>query len=158
MTILRWANIIAALLAVPMPLAHVLELPNKFALNGPLWLTVQQHLYRGWGPVLGGPAEITGLLTSLLLFLLKRGNAPMRRLMTIASLAYASMLAVFFLLNRPVNESVSLWTAQTLPSNWTIYRLRWEVGHGLAFVLSLIGLAAVVRAHFIRFTIASASR
>jgi hypothetical protein len=27
--------------------AHVLELPNKLALSGPLWLEVQQNLYRG---------------------------------------------------------------------------------------------------------------
>jgi hypothetical protein len=43
-----------AILAALPPLAHVLELPNKLALDGELWLAVQQHLYRGWGPFLGG--------------------------------------------------------------------------------------------------------
>ena len=54
-------------LAVVAPLAHVLELPNKLALDAPLWLAVQQHLYRGWGLFLGGPAEIGALATALAL-------------------------------------------------------------------------------------------
>lgn len=54
--------------------AHVLELPNKLSLDGPLWLAVQQHLYRGWGPYIG-------------------------------------------------------------PVDWPEYRLRWEAGHGISFLL-----------------------
>jgi hypothetical protein len=53
---MRWLqriNLAFAILAVVAPLAHVLELPNKLALDGPLWLAVQQHLYRGWGPFFG---------------------------------------------------------------------------------------------------------
>jgi hypothetical protein len=50
-------------------MAHVLELPNKLALDGGLWLAVQQHLYRGWGPFLGGPAEIGALVTAAAPFL-----------------------------------------------------------------------------------------
>jgi hypothetical protein len=46
-----------AAVAVTAPIAHVLELPNKLALDGPLWLAVQQLLYRGWGLVFG-PVEI----------------------------------------------------------------------------------------------------
>ena len=58
MGILRWVNLILGIFAALAPLAHVLELPNKLALDGGLWLDVQQHLYRGWGPFLGAPAEI----------------------------------------------------------------------------------------------------
>ncbi len=47
MTPLRGANLACASAAVLAPMAHLLELPNKLALDGPLWLAVQQHLYRG---------------------------------------------------------------------------------------------------------------
>ena len=47
MTKLRWLNLILAFLTALAPMAHVLELPNKLALDGPAWLFAQQHLYRG---------------------------------------------------------------------------------------------------------------
>jgi hypothetical protein len=49
---LRSANLILASAAVLVPMAHVLELPNKLTLDGPLWVAIQQHLYlamlRAW--------------------------------------------------------------------------------------------------------------
>jgi len=54
MQLLHQLNLLLAALATLAPLAHVLELPNKLRLDGPLWLAVQQQLYRGWGPFLGG--------------------------------------------------------------------------------------------------------
>jgi hypothetical protein len=44
-------------------IAHILELPNKFMLDGPLSLAVQQSLYRGWGPFIG-PFEIVAVLAA----------------------------------------------------------------------------------------------
>ena len=64
---LAWANLAFAILATAAPVAHLLELPNKLALHGELWLAVQQHLYRGWGPFLGGPVEIGAFATSVLI-------------------------------------------------------------------------------------------
>lgn len=75
MTWLRRVNLALGVLAMLAPIAHVLELPNKFALDGRLWLSVQQTLYRGWGPFLGGPAEIGALATSLILACLRRRAA-----------------------------------------------------------------------------------
>jgi hypothetical protein len=54
------------------------------------------------------------------------------------------MIAAFFILNDPVNAAVSRWTAATLPEDWPAYRLRWEAGHALAALLSVIGLLAAV--------------
>ncbi|HEY2527802.1 MAG TPA: hypothetical protein VGJ20_07610 [Xanthobacteraceae bacterium] len=124
MTTLRCANLILAILAMVAPMAHVLELPNKLALDGPLWLAVQQHLYRGWGPLLGGPAEIGALATTLVLLLTHGEDRRTRRLFALASAAYALMLVSFFVLNNPVNMAVSNWTLATLPSDWPNYRLR----------------------------------
>ena len=96
MSHLRWANLILAILAAMPPLAHVLELPNKLALDGELWLAVQQNLYRGWGPLLGGPAEIGALATTLALLFVRRANGETQLLRVIAAIAYAAMLVAFF--------------------------------------------------------------
>jgi hypothetical protein len=50
-TQLRWLAVGLAAAALWVPLAHVLELPNKLRLEGPLWLAVHQRLHDGWGPV-----------------------------------------------------------------------------------------------------------
>jgi hypothetical protein len=44
---------------------------------------------------------------------------------------------------------VSRWTAATLPADWGAYRLRWETGHAIAALLSVIGLAALVRCRLV---------
>jgi hypothetical protein len=144
MRCLGWMNLVFAIVAALPPLAHVLELPNKLALNGAIWLVVQQQLYRGWGPVIGGPAEIGALATSVLVA--RRRNAKTRWLTLIAALSYAAMIATFFMLNAPVNEAVRGWTPASLPSDWPAYRLRWELGHSIAAVMSVVGLAALLRA------------
>ena len=145
MKVLVWINLVLAFLAVLAPAAHVLEMANKLALDGPLWLAVQQHLYRGWGPFYGAPVEIGALATALALLVLRRGSAETRWPTLLAVLAYAGMIAVFFVANAPVNAALNGWTAATLPADWPRYRLQWEAGHAAAALLSLIGLAALLR-------------
>jgi hypothetical protein len=142
---LRWINLVIAVLALTAPVAHVLELPNKLALDGPLWLAVQQHLYRGWGVVFG-PVEILALASSILLAVLRRRNRRAFAPTLVAVIAYGAMLAVFFLFDAPVNRALSGWTAERLPPDWTAYRLRWEIGHALAALAALIALVALRRA------------
>jgi hypothetical protein len=156
MAALRSINLIAAVLAALAPLAHLLELPNKLALDAPVWLAVQQHLYRGWGPFLGGPVEIAALLTALALLVARRRDRPTRRPTGVAALAYAGMIAAFFLFNNPVNAAINRWTPVDLPPDWSAYRLRWETGHALAAALSVVALAALVWAWLIEHDRATA--
>lgn len=141
---LRTASLWVAAFAVTGPMAHVLEMPNKLALEGPLWLAVQQHLYRGWGFVFG-PVEIAALLLSLALAWLRR-DAPSLRPTLWAAGAQAAMLGVFFAFNDPVNAALNGWTAATLPPDWAGYRVRWETGHALAALLAVVALLLLVRA------------
>ncbi|HUD51394.1 DUF1772 domain-containing protein [Parvibaculum sp.] len=143
--LLRNVNFAVGALAVTAPMAHVLELPNKFALDGPTWLVVQQQLYRGWGLIFG-PVEILALATSLALLALRRRERASLRPTLLATACYAAMLAVFFVFNAPVNAAFSGWTAATMPADWQGFRLRWEVGHALAALLSIVALLALIRA------------
>jgi hypothetical protein len=127
------------------PMAHVLELPNKLALAGPLWLAVQRHLYRGWGPFWGAPVEIGALLTSFGLAVGRRGDRRAFLATLGATLAYALMILAFFVLNAPVNAAINRWTATTLPLDWPAYRLRWETGHAISAAASIVALAALIR-------------
>lgn len=144
---MKVANFAVISFAVTAPMAHVLELPNKFTLDGPLWLAVQQQLYRGWGAVFG-PVEILALLTTLFLVWLRRGNPRAFRASLLAALVYTAMLAVFFIFNAPVNAAFNSWTVADMPADWPAYRWRWEMGHAIAAGLSIIGWLALLRASF----------
>lgn len=136
-------NLLLAWLAVLAPAAHVLELPNKLALDGPLWLAVQQRLYRGWGPFFGAPVEIGVLLTTFAMLAARRRDRSALRPTVIAAAAYIGMLAAFFVFNQPVNAAFAGWTPAALPEDWPSYRRQWETGHALAAALSVIGLVCV---------------
>jgi hypothetical protein len=147
--VLCTANLALAVLAPLAPIAHVLEMPNKLALDAPLWLAVQQHLYRGWGPLVGAPIEILALATTLALLFVRRREHTAMRLTLIAAIAYAGMIATFFVLNDPVNAALNTWTPASIPPYWSSYRLQWEAGHALAALLSCLALIALFRAWLI---------
>ena len=144
MSALRTANLIIAFIATTAPIAHALEMISKLTVDGPLWLGIQQHLYRGWGEIFG-TVEIAAFLSTLALLILTRRDRSIRRAYLIALACYAAMLADFFIFNRPVNESVRDWTPVTLPSNWSDYRLPWEIGHALTALFSVIAFATLIR-------------
>jgi len=146
MGVLDRACVIFAACAVLAPAAHVLEMPNKFRLDGPLWLAVQKTLYNGWGPFIGAPTEIGSLVLCLVLSW-RAEDRRARRLWLLAACAYGAMLAAFFALNAPVNAALVAWQPDTLPADWASYRARWELGHGLAALFSALGLLLVLRAY-----------
>jgi hypothetical protein len=146
---LRPVNLAFAVLAALPPVAHVLEMPNKLALDAPLWLAVQQHLYRGWGPFYGGPVEIIAFATTMALLVARRRDPAPMRLALVAVLAYVGMIVTFFTFNDPVNAALDTWTPSSMPPDWPGYRLRWEIGHALAAILAIAALVALVGAWFI---------
>jgi Domain of unknown function (DUF1772) len=146
--ILRWISLIATALPLGATTAHLMELPNKVTLDGPLWLAVQQNLYRGWGPVVG-PFEIIAAVSAWALLYMVRGRRAAFALTSIAALCLSAMLAVFFVFNAPVNAAVAGWTPAALPSDWPDYRLQWESGHAISFVLALVAFCALLRAAFV---------
>jgi hypothetical protein len=83
---LRTANLIIGFIATTGPIAHLLEMPSKLTLDGPLWLDIQQHLYRGWG-ALFGPVEILALLSTFALLLTTWRDRASRRTYIVAGYA-----------------------------------------------------------------------
>jgi hypothetical protein len=145
---LLWICVITAAVPLGATTAHLLELPNKLGLDGPLWLAVQQNVYRGWGPFIA-PFEIAAIVSAwALAYLLRRWRAAFPWVLA-AALCLSAMLVEFFLIVEPVNVAFARWTPATLPPDWAEYRLRWEVGHAIGFILALVAFCALLRTAFI---------
>lgn len=142
--ILRNVSLVFAFLATTAPLAHVLEMASKLTLPGPLWLGIQQNLYRGWGAVFG-PVEIICLILAFALFARARPDRQASNIYLAVIVCYAAMLASFFLFNDPVNEALNRWTPTMMPANWPDYRLRWEIGHAITAVQAVIAFVLQLR-------------
>jgi hypothetical protein len=141
----RWISLISTAVTLAALTAHAIELPNKLQLAAPLWLAVQQQLYRGWGAVFG-PFEIAAIASTWVLAYLVRGRGPVFRRTLLAALLLSGALLAFFWLVAPVNAAVAAWTADALPGDWPAYRLRWELGHAAGFVLGLTAFVVLLRA------------
>jgi len=127
--------------------AHVVELPNKLQLAGPLWLAVQQQLYRGWD-LLTAPCEIAAILASCTLVYLVRGRRSVMASAAAAATCMAIALLLFAGIVAPVDTAVQSWTVATLPASWPAYRVRWEIGHAITAALALTAVIAVLRTAF----------
>lgn len=145
MKTVRTLVLIVAFLATTVPIANLLELPSKLSLDGPVWLSLQQHL----SPVLSGfygPVEALALVSCVVLFLVTRRDPEHSHAYLIAAACYLSMILYFFLFNAPVNHVLANWTAATLPANWGQYRLKLETEHVLAALFSLIAFGTLLQA------------
>jgi ribose/xylose/arabinose/galactoside ABC-type transport system permease subunit len=142
----RFVSLFCAALALGLTLAHDLEIPGKQQLSGADWLVVQHTFYGGFA-ILGGLAQIVGLISTGYLVFLRRQRGTAFVLTLIATLSFAGMLALFAFGNNPLNQQIATWTPQSLPDNWHQIRDAWDRFHAtssafaaLAFTVLLIAL------------------
>jgi hypothetical protein len=144
MSLLRTANVVLAALSTTAGTAHVLELPNKFQLDGREWLMVQQKLYTGWGAVFGTLWLATVLSTIALAVIRRARPASFWPTVTVVGV-YAVMFAVFFLMNAPVNARFLSWTPEVIGQvDWQSDRWSWEVGHAINAALAIFALLLLI--------------
>ena len=141
--LLRFVSLVCAALVLGLTLTHDLEIPGKQLLSGAEWLAVQNTFYGGFA-LIGGMAEVLGLLsTGLLAFLLRK--RPTAFILTlVAMLSFAGMLALFAFGNNPINQQVASWTPQTLPANWQTLRNAWDGFHAASSGLAALSLVALL--------------
>jgi hypothetical protein len=145
---LRFLSLLCAALVLGLTLAHDLEIAGKHMLSGANWLNMQHTFYGGFA-IVGGIAEVLGLLsTAVLAFLLRRQRTALI-LTLIAALCFAGMLALFTFGNNPLNQRIASWTPATLPTDWRVVRDAWDSFHATSSVLSALSffclLIAVLR-------------
>ena len=147
--LLPFLTIAAVMPIFGLAFAHVMELPGKLQLGGADWLTVQQHLYVGFGPF-AAVVEPLGILLSWLLAFRLRRQRPAGLLILIAAAAETIGLAVWATVVAPMNTRLNGWTPATLPADWTACRDRWELGHALHAALFALAFGCLLWAALAR--------
>ena len=140
---LRFVSLLCAALALGLTLTHDLEIPGKQLLSGPEWLIVQQTFYGGFA-IVGGVAEVLGLISTGVLLVLLRERRTSFILTVVASLSFVSMLALFAFGNNPLNQQIAAWTPDTLPANWHEVRDAWDRFHAVSSAFAALALAALL--------------
>ena len=140
--LIRW-TLFASILLVALSLmpagAHLLMLPNKIDMNAADYLANQQA-YRGWAYV--GIFVVLALAATAALAWTGRDSSAAFAPALVAFVCLAATQVVFWTLNFPANRVTHNWA--TLPDNWEALRLRWETGHALSAVLTLLALVALL--------------
>ncbi|MCC6179318.1 MAG: hypothetical protein IT305_28765 [Chloroflexi bacterium] len=140
---LWFVSIVCAALALGLTLAHVLERPGKLHLSGAEWLAVQ-HTFYGDFVIVGGIAEVLGLLSSLGILALVRHRRITAALVLIGALGFAGMLLSFAFGNRPIDDAIATWTPATLPADWAEFRDQWDDAHALSAAFAAVSLASLL--------------
>ncbi len=135
----RFVSLVCAALALGLTITHDLEIPGKQQLSGADWLTVQHTFYGGFA-IVGGVAEVLGLLSTAMLAYLLRKQGSTFILTLVAAISFAGMLALFALGNNPLNQQIASWRPETLPANWREIRDAWDRFHAASSVLAALAL------------------
>lgn len=151
------ATILLVAVAMASAVGHALELPGKLRLSKDEYLLVQPIYYPGY-TIVGGFAEVGGLLATLALALMNWG-APGFALTLAAFLAMTAMHGTYWLVTHPVNN---FWLGDRELSraakgffgvgaardalDWREARDHWELSHAIRGALSLLALALLVTA------------
>ena len=141
-----WQTIAITLVALTMgtSFAHVLEWPAKLNYTGEFYLRLQTSLYAYWGPPrITGFVEPAAVLSVLFLAVLCRAHPVTLRLTVGAAICLLlAFPVVFFWRVAPANGTFfHAARAGMLPPDWDSWRMRWETGHAIRFLLHLIAFA-----------------
>jgi hypothetical protein len=140
---LRFVSLLCAALALGLTLAHDLEIPGKQMLSGADWLVVQQTFYGGFA-IVGGIAEVLGIISTGVLLVLLRERRTTFILTGVAALSFVVMLALFAFGNNPLNQQIASWTPDTLPANWNDVRDAWDRFHAASSAFAALALTALL--------------
>ncbi len=140
---IRFVSLLCAALALGLTVTHDLEIPGKQMLSGADWLSVQQTFYGGFA-IVGGIAEVLGLISTGVLLYLLRKRRIVFALTVVATISFAGMLALFAFGNNPLNQQIMAWTSATLPTNWHEVRDAWDTFHAASSALAAIAFIALL--------------
>ncbi|MEJ7650746.1 MAG: DUF1772 domain-containing protein [Nakamurella sp.] len=143
MRAVRFIGILCCALVFGLTLSHVLQAPGSRGLDATSWLTVQHSFYGGFA-VVGGLAEIIGLLAAATDAILLRGRARAAAGPLTAAACLLGTLLAYWFGNRPINAKAAAWTPTTVPADWPAYRDQWEKAHTISAALGAIALICLL--------------
>ena len=100
---------------------------------------------------LGGPMAVLMPATlvsavPVLLMLYRRGRRRSFYLLLAGTALLVVALIITLRVNVPIDGAIARWTVDTLPSDWTAIRNRWEVYHAARTFISLAGFGSALAA------------
>ena len=141
----RFMSLFLTALTAGVVLGHVISRAGKMTLSGPLFVTVQNTLYRGWGKKVGA-IEIGALLSTLGVSFLTQGRNTTFDLCVAASLCLLGMLFVWAVFINPINTQVQSASSDAIPADWASLRERWHRFHAIRAILAVAALSALILA------------
>jgi hypothetical protein len=147
--LIKVTRFIALMLAAPtlgLSFCHLMRLPSRLGWDQYLWVgsTVQGGLYAMFGSVGAVIFVATVIALGLLAHFLREHARPGFALALSAALLFALGLVLWWLLVYPVNVELAQWVNGPVPSDWTVYRSRWEWGHAIIAGVELAGFALLM--------------
>jgi hypothetical protein len=139
----RLAAILLTALSMGAALAHLLELPAKLQLDGPMWLTLLHTLYPPAFGAFGATFEVGAVVAVVGLAFLVRHRHPAFGWTLVAALCLVAMHAAFWIWVAPVNAALGPLSPDALPTDWAQLRNQWEYTHAARAVLQTLALAAL---------------
>lgn len=142
----RFITVTLAALALTMPSAHVLELPQKMQYDAQMYSAVNTTLYRYFAYI-GGFYTMGSILTAFVLAFLVRKRGLTFRWTLAGALFLLLAFGIWLTIVAPVNNEVAdaLKSApESVPTIWMRLRERWEYGHVTGFFVTLIGFCLLV--------------
>jgi hypothetical protein len=117
------------------------------AITAPTFLEVGHTMIAN----LGGPMAVlmpATLVSALpvLFVLYRRGRRASFYLILVGTALLVIALIITLTVNVPIDYAIAGWTVDTLPSNWTSIRNRWEAYHAARTFVSLAGFGAALAA------------
>jgi len=122
---------------------HTMEMPAKMRFEGSLYVTIQNSLYRLFGPPLGASIEVGALITTLVLAFLVRRRRTSFYWTAAGALCLAVALAVYFAFTEPVNVVIEQASPTAIPVDLMELRRQWEYSHAARFGLYLVGFISL---------------
>jgi hypothetical protein len=141
----RFVAVMLAALTLGLSFCHLMQLPSRMGWDQYLWVgsTVQGGLYATFGSV-GAVIDVACVIVlALLAYFVREHDRPGLALASIAALLFALGIVLWWVLVYPVNVELAKWVNGPVPTDWTVYRSRWEWGHAIIAAVELAGFAAL---------------
>jgi hypothetical protein len=141
----RFFSLLLTAIAAGVGLGHVMSRAGKITLPGPLFVTVQNTLYRSWGKKVGA-VEIGTFLSTLVATFLVRGRGAIFVLSLAGLFCLISMLIVWAVFINPINIRVRASDSESVLADWASLRDRWHRLHAIRAIFAVAGFSTLISA------------
>src|SRR2546426_1024507 len=93
-----------------------------------------------------GAIEAGAFVSMLLMTNLVRTRPAVFALTATGCACAAAMIAVWAVWINPINKTITSWTADPVPSNWSEFRDKWHRLHAIRAGFAFVGLSALILA------------